>query len=159
MEGNYMEICTERCLIRQFEEKDIADFMAYRNDMDWMKYQGFKGLTQQEYKNALLGKHTFQEGVQFAVICKKSGVLIGDVYLKQEGDSFWIGYSICRTMARQGYAYEVASAVIGSLRDKSITCIKAGVECGNIASAALLKKLGFCYIGMDNDEQIFVLSF
>ena len=103
-----MEICTERCLIRRFEEPDIDDFMVYRNDMDWMKYQGFKGLTKQEYEDALLGDHTFQDGVQLAVIHKKSGKLIGDVYLKQEGDSFWIGYSVCRTMACQGYACEAA---------------------------------------------------
>ncbi len=96
-----MEICTERCLIRRFEAPDIDDFMVYRNDMDWMKYQGFKGLTKQEYEDALLGSHTFQDGVQLAVIHKKSGKLIGDVYLKQEGDSFWIGYSVCRTMACQ----------------------------------------------------------
>ena len=63
MKENYMEICTERCLIRRFEEPDIDDFMVYRNDMDWMKSQGFKGLTKQEYEDALLGDHTFQDRV------------------------------------------------------------------------------------------------
>lgn len=153
-----MEICTERCLIRKFEEHDIADFMVYRNDMDWMKFQGFKGLTSREYQAVLLGEHTFQDGVQLAVIHKESTKLIGDVYLKQEQDAFWIGCSICRTMACQGYAFEVASAVIVSLRDKGVVFVKADVECGNTASIALLKKLSFSYIGMDNDEQIFALE-
>ena len=48
-----MEIYTERCLIRRFEAPDIDDFMVYRNDMDWMKYQGFKGLTKQEYERCV----------------------------------------------------------------------------------------------------------
>ena len=153
-----MEICTERCLIRKFEEQDIPDFMAYRNDMDWMKYQGFKGLTAQEYRAALLSDHTFQDGVQLAVIHKESDKLIGDVYLKQESDAFWLGFSICRTMACQGYAYEVASAVIASLRDKGVVLVKAGVECGNEASIALLKKLCFSYIGKNNNEKVFALE-
>ena len=153
-----MQLCTKRCLIRQFEEQDITDFMGYRNDMNWMKYQGFKGLTKQEYQAALLGVHTFQDGVQLAVIHKESDTLIGDIYLKQESDVFWIGYSICRTMACQGYAYEVVSAVISSLRNRGVSHIKAGVECGNDASIALLKKLKFLYVGMDNNEQIYALK-
>lgn len=153
-----MKIFTDRCLIRQFEEKDITDFMAYRNDMDWMKYQSFKGLTKSEYRTALLGDHTFKDGVQFAVIHKDSDTLIGDIYLKQESDAIWIGYSICRTMACKGYAYEVVSAVITSLKNRGIAHIKAGVECGNYASIALLKKLRFSYLGMDNDEQVYALK-
>lgn len=38
-----MEIQTKRCIIRPFNESDINRFMDYRNDMDWMQYQGFKG--------------------------------------------------------------------------------------------------------------------
>lgn len=41
-------IHTARCTVRQFAEHDIDDFMVYRNDMDWMRYQGFKGLTRQK---------------------------------------------------------------------------------------------------------------
>lgn len=153
-----MEICTERCFIRKFEEQDITDFMAYRNDMDWMKYQGFKGLTAQEYRAALLSDHTFQDGVQLAVVHRESNQLIGDIYLKQESDAFWIGYSICPTMACQGYAYEVAYAVIAALRKKGVVLIKAGVECGNTASIALLEKLGFSYAGRDKAQQVFALG-
>ena len=154
-----MEIHTARCTVRQFEEYDIDDFMVYRNDMDWMQYQGFKGLTRQKYMDALLGDHSLQNGLQLAIIHNESNSLMGDVYLKQEGDVCWIGYSICRLKARRGYAYEVVSAVIASLKEKNIHYIKAGVENQNTASIALLKKLNFSYEGLDNNEQIFVLQF
>lgn len=154
-----MEIYSERCLIRPFKEHDISDFMAYRNDMDWMKYQGFKGLTKQEYSKELLCRHSFEEGIQLAVICKKSESLIGDVYLKKEDGTVWIGYSICRSMARCGYAYEVVSAVITSLKKQGITTIKAGIDCGNEASIGLIRKLNFSYAGMEDGEQIFILNF
>jgi RimJ/RimL family protein N-acetyltransferase len=153
-----MEIQTERCIVRQFNEYDIEAFMAYRNDLEWMKYQGFKGLTKQEYEKALLGSHSLQKGMQLAIVCKDFDILIGDVYLKQENSTFWIGYTVCPSKARQGYAYEVLSAIIDTLREEGIKYIKASVESENTPSIALLKKLKFSYIGTDNDEQIFVLS-
>lgn len=154
-----MEIQTERCMIRRFREYDIDSFMTYRNDLEWMKYQGFKGLTWQEYKEALLGNHSLQDGVQIAIVHKESNILIGDIYLKQEGSSFWIGYTICPPRARQGYAMEVLTSVIGVLKSKGADCMKAGVESENAPSIALLKRLGFRYVETDKDEQIFVLNF
>lgn len=154
-----MELCTNRCIVRPFAKCDIDDFMVYRNDMDWMQYQGFKGLTKQQYVDALLGDHSVQDGIQLAVICRESNSLIGDVYLKQEDAVCWIGYSICRSRARQGYAYEIVSAVITSLKEKGIQCIKAGVESENTASISLLHKLNFMYTATDDDEHIFILQF
>lgn len=45
---------TVRCNIRPFNAEDIDVFMSYRNDMDWMKYQGFKGLSKQEAVSAVI---------------------------------------------------------------------------------------------------------
>ena len=154
-----MVIHTKRCTIRPFQESDIDEFMAYRNDMDWMKYQGFKGMGRQEYIDALVGNDSLQNGVQLAVVCSKTHTLVGDVYIKEEASVYWIGYTISRSKARQGFAYEAVSAVIDTLRTKGATCIKAGVESGNDASIALLMKLGFRYFETANEEQIFVADF
>lgn len=154
-----MVIHTKRCIIRPFQESDIADFMVYRNDMDWMKYQGFKGLERQEYIDALVGKDSLQNGLQLAVVCSKTQTLVGDVYIKKEASVYWIGYTISRSRARQGFAYEAVSAVIDALRTSGATCIKAGVESGNDASIALLMKLGFQYFESANNEQIYVVNF
>jgi len=153
-----MVIHTERCIIRPFEEPDIDEFMTYRNDLDWMQYQGFKGLEKQEYLKVLVGNFSLRDGVQLAIICKKAKTLIGDIYIKEEDSAYWVGYTISRSKARQGYAYEVVSAVIDTLRAKGATCIKAGVESGNIASIELLRKLKFQYLEMNNDEQIFIAN-
>ena len=37
-----MEIQTKRLSIRKFVSGDIDSFMDYRNNVDWMRYQGFK---------------------------------------------------------------------------------------------------------------------
>lgn len=155
-----MLIKTERCTIRPFEESDIDEFITYRNDMDWMRYQGFKGLEKREYMNALLGNISLCNGLQLAIVCNKTHILIGDVYMKEEDSTYWIGYTISRPKAHQGYAYEAVSAVINVLRKKKgATCIKAGVESGNAASIALLEKLKFQYLETLDDELIYILSF
>ena len=154
-----MNLSTARCNVRPFIEADIDAFMAYRNNMGWIKYQEFKGLTKQEYTKVLLENYFLTDGMQLAIICKQSNVLIGDLYLKQEGNICWIGYTITPQESRRGYIYEVVSAVICFLASQGTTCIKAGVTIGNDASVSLLKKLGFIFLNTKADEQIFLLEF
>ena len=146
---------TDRCRIRPFEESDIEAFMSYRNNLDWMQYQGFKGKKYLEYKAALLQKPKFKEGVQLAVVDKQTGELIGDLYLRLERNTGWIGYTIAPQFARQGFAFEVVTQLLLELRQAGLTQVKAGVEEQNIASIQLLKKLGFGQIGVDDSERIF----
>jgi len=146
---------TERCRIRPFEESDIAAFMSYRNNLDWMQFQGFKGKSYLEYKAALLQRPKFHEGVQLAVVNKQTGMLIGDLYLKLEKNICWIGYTIAPQFARQGLASEMVAELIRQLNFDGIRIFKAGVEAKNIASISLLIKLGFAQIGTEGSELIF----
>ena len=146
---------TERCRVRPFEENDIEAFLSYRNNLNWMRYQGFKGKKYLEYKAALLQKPKFKEGVQLAVVDKQTGELIGDLYLRLEKNTGWIGYTIAPQFARQGFAFEVVTQLLLELRQAGLTKVKAGVEEQNIASIQLLKKLGFEQIGVDDSELIF----
>ena len=146
---------TERCRVRPFEENDIEAFLSYRNNLDWMQYQGFKGKKYLEYKAALLQKPKFKEGVQLAVVDKQTGELIGDLYLKLERNTGWIGYTIAPQFARQGFAFEVVTQLLLELRQAGLTQVRAGVEEQNIASIQLLKKLGFEQIGVNDSELIF----
>ncbi|MCT4785095.1 GNAT family N-acetyltransferase [Exiguobacterium aestuarii] len=152
-----MQLMTTRCLIRPFERQDIESFMTYRNDLDWMKHQSFKGLTREEYESALLGKPSLHQGAQLAIIDQTTGELIGDVYIQQEETTYWIGYTIAPTRARQGYAFEVMSGLIHHLADQGAEAFKAGVLETNEASIALLKKLNFTYSMTEMDEQIYEL--
>lgn len=149
---------TERCRVRPFEENDIEAFVSYRNNLDWMRYQGFKGKKYLEYKAALLQKPKFKEGVQLAVVGKQTGGLIGDLYLKLEKNTGWIGYTIAPQFARQGFAFEVVTQLLLELRQAGLTQVKAGVEEQNIASIQLLRKLGFEQAGIDESELIFQLG-
>ena len=149
---------TKRCRIRPFNENEIEAFMSYRNNLDWMQYQGFKGKKYLEYKAALLKQPNFLEGVQLAVVRQQTGELIGDIYLRLEKNTCWIGYTIAPQFARQGLAFEVVLQLLQQLQQAGLTLVKAGVEEQNLASIQLLKKLGFEQIGVDGSELIFQLD-
>lgn len=153
-EGNMIE--TKRCLIRPFIEQDLDDFMVYRNDPEWMRFQSFKGLTREAYRQALLPEHPLEQGRQLAIIDKALNRLVGDLYIRQDADFYWIGYTVSPTCARQGYAFEAVTALIEALVKDGATCIKAGVEPANAASIALLNKLGFTLESSNDEELVFI---
>ena len=146
---------TQRCRIRPFEEGDIEAFMSYRNNLDWMRFQGFKGKKHLEYKAALLMQPNFNTGVQLAVVHRQTGELLGDLYLKLEKNVAWIGYTIAPQFARQGFAFEVVTQLLLELKQAGLTLVKAGVEEQNLASIALLEKLGFAQVETSDSERIF----
>ncbi len=155
---NLANLITERCYLCSFNEQLLDAFIEYRNDLEWMKYQGFKGLTKEDYALALLRPASIYDGMQVAIICRVSDGLIGDIYLQQENDTCWIGYTISPKKARQGYALEVISALIQYLAKQGIKTIKAGVEIENVASVKLLKKLHFIFDTVVENEHIFKLK-
>lgn len=132
--------------------------MVYRNDAEWMKYQGFKGLTKEDYEAALLGVLTLAQGIQLAIVNKRTQVLMGDIYLRQQCDVFWLGYTISPAYAREGYAFEVITATIGWIKENGFSLIKAGVNPENTSSIKLLIRTGFHFSGIEEGEHIYVLD-
>ncbi|MDN3451032.1 GNAT family N-acetyltransferase [Planococcus sp. APC 3906] len=148
---------SERCYTRRFAESDLNDFVSYRNDPEWMKFQFFKGLSREEYKEILLKRATLDSGAQFAIIRKDDEILIGDVFIKKEADTFWIGYTVSPSFKRQGYAYEITLAMIHWIQQQGEFKIMAGAAPENMASVQLLEKLGFAKVDEENGESIFLL--
>lgn len=147
-----MEIHTRRCTIRWFRAGDLDDFMRYRNDEHWMRYQGFKGLAREAYAEALLGEFSLTDGAQLAIVRREDGRLIGDLYLKREPDAYWLGYTVSPEFARQGYAFEAVTALLAWIVREGGATVRAGVLPENAASVSLLKKLGFTKVLAENEE-------
>lgn len=154
-----MEFETMRCLIRKFEEDDMDDFMNYRNDLAWMKYQDFKGLSKEKYLKSLLGPYALEKGTQLAIINKATGRLLGDLYVKKESKAFWIGYTISPTYAKQGFAFECVIGLISWIKEQGFYKILASVDPKNTPSINLLKKLNFSFTGIDETgDQLYELK-
>ena len=153
-----MELKTKRCLIRPFQITDIDNFMEYRNNEKWMQYQGFKGLNKEEYEKQLLYDVSLDKGMQLAIVDIDNHNLLGDVYLKKEADVIWVGYTIHPNHSRKGYACEALEGIIEWASLNNIRQVKAGALANNKASIELLKKAGFIFNCVDNDEQIFIYT-
>ena len=152
---------TGRCTLRPFEEKDLESFMTYRNNEEWMQYQGFKNLTKDEYRQALLVPLDIEKGMQLAIADKTTDNLLGDLYLLKEEKNISIGYSINPSYARKGYITEVLKALLLKLNECYSDCeIVAITEKENIPSKNLLLKLGFEYGGCTDEcqSEIYVYS-
>ena len=152
---------TDRCILRPFEEKDLESFMAYRNNEEWMKYQGFKNLTKDQYREALLVPLDMDKGMQLAIADKSTDNLLGDVYLSKKEKTISIGYSINPSYSRKGYITEVLKALLLKLKECYSDCeIVAMTEKENTPSKNLLLKLGFVYDGWVDkwQSEIYVYS-
>lgn len=150
-----MLFTSERCCVRPFHADDLDDFMSYRNNPEWMKYQYFKSRSKEEYEEALLKEPSLESGAQFAVVRKADQKLLGDIYVKKEADAFWIGYAVSPAFKRQGYAYEIVHSLIIWIRQQGDYLIMAGVAPENIASIRLLEKLGFSKTEANDVEVVY----
>jgi RimJ/RimL family protein N-acetyltransferase len=149
---------TKRCALEPFKEVYIDVFMEYRNNEQWMQYQGLKGLTKEEYIEIIVSNTSLEQGLQVALLNRYTKKLLGDVYLKQEDTVLWVGYTVHPLYSRQGYAYEALMGVILWAKEQAIITIKAGVLVDNIASIKLLEKVGFQYVGIEDEEWIYQLT-
>ena len=152
-----MPVETERLIIRLFEARDIDAFTAYRNDEKWMRFQGFKGLPREQYAQALLKPASASEGVQLAITDKTTGALIGDFYLKTDGERCHIGYTVAPAHARRGYALETVHAMLVWLATQGFQRVYADVMPDNAASIGLLHKAGFVDTGCMEDGDLLYL--
>ena len=142
---------TPRLRLRHFRDADLALFMAYRNDPEVARYQGWEGISEPEARAFLQEQKEIQPGVpgqwfQIAIELKETGVLVGDCALKiEEHDERQaeIGYTLSRAYQGRGIASEAVSCVLEyAFVTLGLHRVIAITACENVASVALLERLG-----------------
>jgi len=141
---------TTRLRLRHFRDADLALFMAYRNDPEVARYQGWKGISEPEAHAFLQEEKEVQPGVrghwfQIAIELKETGLLVGDCALKiEEHDERQaeIGYTLSRAYQGRGIASEAVSCVLEyPFVTLGLHRVIAITACENAASVALLERL------------------
>lgn len=141
---------SERLILRRFAHPDLAPFLAYRNDPEVARYQGWESCTEREALDLIRGMGSSEPGTpgewfQFAVELKGDGVLIGDCALKTEEDGRQaeVGFTLSRERQGKGYASEAVSCLLdyafGALGLHRVVAI---TDQENEPSSALLERLG-----------------
>jgi len=144
---------TNRCTVRTFIPEDIQTVLEYRNNDEWMKYQGFKNKTAKEYEEALITSFDIKKGSQLAITHQKTKELLGDLYLKLDETIISIGYTIHPIHSRNGYIKEVVQEAINYLSNTYPThTIIAETDPLNDASSNLLQSMGFTLIESANED-------
>ena len=108
-----MRIQTERLRIRNYEERDLADFFEIFSDREVMEHcEPPYDMEASRY----WVQYFIDNPIAFAVIEAESGKMIGHALFKQmpgeENGIYEIGWIYNRRFWRQGYAYEAAQALI-----------------------------------------------
>ena len=141
---------SERLRLRRFTDSDLEPFLAYRNDPEVARYQSWDSCTEREATAMIEGLKSQQPGTpgewfQFAIECKKTGVLVGDCALKVEGDGRQaeLGITLRREHQGKGYASEAVSRLLDyAFGDLGLHRVFAITDQENDSSFALLERLG-----------------
>ncbi len=145
-------ISTERLKLRQFKKSDLAALLAYRNDPEVSRYQGWGSSYSSEQASQFIAQMSTREAgqidwTQLAVQLKSTGATIGDVALNSlefEPKGAMIGYTLAREHWGQGYAIEAVNATLKHcFEDLHMHRIRANCDTRNVASWRLLEKIGF----------------
>jgi RimJ/RimL family protein N-acetyltransferase len=148
---HFTNLETARLILRHFMDTDLVPFMAYRNDPDVARYQGWEGISEAEAHALIAEQKLVQPGVpgqwfQIAIALKETGMLAGDCALKiDEHDERQaeIGYTLARAYQGKGIATEAVSRVLDyAFRTLELHRVIAITDCENAASVTLLERLG-----------------
>ena len=139
---------TPRLRLRNLCPGDLEELCDYRNNEACRRYQRGQFREREELRAFIqrCGQDTLDTPgkKRFAIADRHSDRLVGDLFLDLETPTLSLGYTISYKYHRQGYAFELLSALTDRLHadypDREIVCC---VEPENAASIGLLHKLGF----------------
>ena len=144
---------TQRLIIRPFRDADIEPFLAYRNDPEVVKYQGWNFPYSREMAQEFIAHMksaspvAIGSGYQSAIENRETGEMIGDLFhLLGQGDSpqARVGYTLSRAHWKKGYASEAVKGLLDFFfYELSVHRVVADCDTENTASVRLLERLGF----------------
>ncbi|AWB46641.1 GNAT family N-acetyltransferase [Paenibacillus sp. CAA11] len=136
------EIKTDRLILRNFSEKDASGMLEYLANP---RVNCFLDDRISTLNDAICSaKNKSQDDSHIAVCLRDNGNLIGELfYLKEEPDTYSVGWNFNHNYEGKGYASESAEALLQYLfTQKEARRIYAYVEDDNHKSQKLCEKLG-----------------
>lgn len=144
---NAIELHTDRLLLRPFQDGDVEDALAYRNDKEFARFlphipQPFTKRDAEEFVRRNMSE-LWEQFPTFAVVL--SGKLIGTVNLNVDAKTrtAMLGYAIGRDWWNRGIATESARSTIAwGIETFGLARIWASTDLRNVRSLRVLEKLG-----------------
>lgn len=137
-----------RLILRHFKPADLPTLLAYRNDSEVARYQGWRSPTEAEAQ-ALIDVQSVQpvavpeQWLQIALELKATGQHIGDLAFKVADEQAVFGYSLSHAFQGQGLMTEAASTLLTFLfAELRLHRVSAQADVRNSSSVRLLERLG-----------------
>ncbi|MGL4447565.1 MAG: GNAT family N-acetyltransferase [Shewanella sp.] len=143
---------TSRLILRQLSLEDAAFILVLLNSQGFVENIGDKGVRTLKDAKAYLQQGPLQSYVEhgfglYAVVLAENGFSIGICGLLKRStlDAVDLGYAFLPQYWGNGYAFEAAKAALEQGHALGIERIVALVSSDNLASKALLNKLGLTF--------------
>lgn len=140
---------SERVIVRSFCQDDILIFLAYRQDKEVERYQGWKDYSLKEAQDFVewaRNSSIASEKTQLALVLKESNTMFGDIYLSFEETHIDLGYTCASSFQKKGYMTEILNVVLPQLLQTHKKCIRTEIDVRNTESIRLCERLGFRHV-------------
>jgi len=150
--GNYIQIISDRLMMRQIRIEDADSVFAYRSNAVVNQYQGWIPSTIYDVHDFIINKVSPEFNVsgtwfQFAVLKNDSNELIGDIgihFIDSDAFQVELGCTLNKDHQGKGYATEALKETINYLFDEwNKHRIIASIDPRNLPSISLFERLGF----------------
>jgi RimJ/RimL family protein N-acetyltransferase len=142
---------SSRLVLRRFSRADVQAFLAYRNDPEVARFQGWDSFSLAE-ATAFVARQEKQpvaspgQWLQIAIALKQTGQLVGDCALKihmADARQATIGITLCRAFQGQGLATEALAALLDFVfLEAGLHRVQADTDPENVSARKLLEHLG-----------------
>jgi ribosomal-protein-alanine N-acetyltransferase len=159
-----LELTTERLILREFDEDDWPDVLAYQTDPLYLRYYEWTERTPeavQEFVHTFLAQQREQPRTKFqlAVVLRSTGQLIGTCGTRMEradAHEADIGYELSPLHWGHGYATEAAGAIVKfGFGELGLHRIWSWCIADNAGSSRVLEKLGMRLEGRLREKEYF----
>lgn len=142
---------TGRLWLRRLERRDLPALLAYRNDPEVARYQGWgDGFTAGQAETMLAQQTELRPGTpgawfRWMLEEKATGTVVGDCAMCVQGDprQAEIGFSLAREHQGRGLAAEAVRRVLDhAFGELALHRVIAITDARNTAAAALLQRIG-----------------
>lgn len=144
-------IKTERLNLRNYEKTDVDFIISIWNDPEMGKYMPDPSIENmdEEYRKSY---ETLEEDEECCYLVSESlvtGERIGTCsFVASEDESTYdLGYCVHMKFWRNGYGTEMVQGMIDYAKSRGAKTITAPVNKKNVASNAIMRKLGFSIVG------------
>ena len=149
---NFSEIYTNRLKVRRFTDRDLAEIISYRNDIELGRYTNWKQPFSPTDGISMISQFSYihpdspGKNISLGIELLTTGEIVGELNLKTDPiDTSQVEYSIAITHRHQnqGLASEASRGVFNYLfHQRGKNKIKALSDARNIKFIEFLKKMG-----------------